>query len=249
MSIVKTLYEDNHLIAVLKPAGILTQGDKTGDISLFDEVKNYIKENKNKKTPSNPSGQAGKVFLGLLHRIDRPVSGIILFAKTSKGASRLSGQFRNRTIEKTYYAIVLGKLKDNKGVLKNNLIKDKKLKKARVKSVCQSTLGMSRGLSEQIGESHLYYEVVKFNDEYSLLKIKIDTGKFHQIRVQLAAAGFPIFGDVKYGGQKWHNPKTIALCAAELSFMTATNEKRIHLKVGLPEEWRRYIKYVNLSTA
>src|SRR3989344_3406536 len=128
MSIVKTLYEDNHLIAVLKPAGILTQGDKTGDISLFDEVKNYIKENKNKKTPSNPSGQAGKVFLGLLHRIDRPVSGIIL-------------------IEKTYYAIVLGKLKDNKGVLKNNLIKDKKLKKARVKSVCQSTLGMSRGLS------------------------------------------------------------------------------------------------------
>src|SRR5438105_4884052 len=105
----KVLYEDNHLIAVFKPAGVLSQGDKTGDISIFDMVKDYIKEKKNKKTPSNPSGQAGNVFLGLLHRLDRPVAGIILFAKTSKGASRLSEQFRNREVGKIYHAIVIGK--------------------------------------------------------------------------------------------------------------------------------------------
>lgn len=231
MSRVKIIYEDNHLIAALKPAGVLTQGDKTGDVSLFDEIKKYLKE-KYKKP--------GNVFLGLLHRIDRPVSGIVLFAKTSKGASRLSEQFRNRKIEKTYHAIVLGKPKNNKGVLTNNLIKDKKLKKSRASFAYQFG---------RIGKSYLYYEVIKSNDKYSLLKIKIDTGKFHQIRAQLSAAGFSILGDVKYppaGRQvagKWHNLRAIALCATKLSFMSATGEKRINLKIGLPEEWHRYLNF------
>ncbi|PIV45102.1 MAG: RNA pseudouridine synthase, partial [Candidatus Nealsonbacteria bacterium CG02_land_8_20_14_3_00_37_10] len=115
------LYEDNHLIAVYKPAGVLTQRDKTGDISLVDEVKAYLKEKYQK---------SGNVFLGLLHRLDRPVSGIVLFAKTSKGASRLSEQFRNHQIEKTYNAIVMGKIKKNKGILINHIQKDRNKKRA-----------------------------------------------------------------------------------------------------------------------
>src|SRR3989344_5554487 len=120
---IKILYEDNHIIAVVKPAGLLTQGDKSGDPSLMDDVRNYLMEKKNKKTPSNPSGQAGNVFLGLVHRLDKPVSGIVLFGKTSKGASRLSEQFRNHTIEKIYHAIVGGELKEKKRELKETINK------------------------------------------------------------------------------------------------------------------------------
>ncbi len=214
---IKIIYEDNHLIAVFKPAGVLSQGDKTGDVSILDEVKKYLKE-KYKKP--------GNVFLGLLHRLDRPVSGIILFAKTSKGASRLSEQFRNHTIEKTYHAIVIGKPEKNNGVLTNFLGKDEKLKKAKEYSDGK--------------EANLYYEVIKSNTKYSLLKIKIDTGKFHQIRTQLSLAGFPILGDAKYKGEKWQDEKSIALCATDLNFQTATEDKTIKLSIELPEEWESY---------
>ena len=261
MHTITVLYEDNHLLAVVKPAGVLTQGDITGDTSIFQEVKSYLKEKKNKKTPSNPSGQAGNVFLGLLHRLDRPVSGIILFAKTSKGASRLSEQFRNHTIEKIYHAVVVGKPEQKRGVLTHMLGKDEKLKKAK---------------EYQDGKlSQLYYEVVnpvrdqkifskpqkskisngvKSNETYSLLKIKIDTGKFHQIRAQLSLAGFPIVGDVKYlprhlpagrqGRQvasEWNNKRAIALCATNLSFLSATENKQINLQIEIPKEWQKFI--------
>src|SRR3989344_7055737 len=159
------LYEDNHLIAVFKPAGVLVQGNRPvgerNEPTLMDEVKEYLKE-KYKKP--------GNVFLGLVHRLDRPVSGIILFAKTSKGAKRLSEQFRNHEVEKTYHAIVIGTPKENRGVLINNLIKDDKLKKGREKA------------NGKIAK--LYYEVIKSNKTYSLLKIKIEGGQFHQIRSQ-----------------------------------------------------------------
>lgn len=217
-TIIRILYEDNHLIAVVKPGGILSQGDVSGDRSIMDEVKSYLKE-KYKKP--------GKVFLGLLHRLDRPVSGIMLFAKTSKGASRLSEQFRNRAIEKTYHAVVVGKPEDEKGILLHALTK--KNKKAKV--------------SEKGGEALLEYEVIKSNGKFSLLKIKIATGKFHQIRAQLSSAGFPILGDVKYHGSAWGNKNSIALCATGLSFETATEGKVINLKVDLPKEWSSHIHY------
>ena len=140
----QVLYEDNHLIAVVKPSGILSQGDKTGDPSIFDEVKKYLMEKKNKKTPSNPSGQAGNVFVGLLHRLDRPVSGIILFAKTSKGASRLSEQFRNHAIEKIYYAIVVGQPKQKRGILVDKIQKSK-IKSQNYNSKFKSTIQDSTG--------------------------------------------------------------------------------------------------------
>lgn len=221
MSIVKVLYEDNHIIAVVKPAGVLTQGDKSGDESLMDMVKDYLKE-KYKKP--------GNVFLGLVHRLDRSVSGIILFAKTSKGASRLSEQFRNHEIEKIYQAIVIGKPKESGGVLTNFLSKDEKTLKAKV-----------RGGLSSAEEAVLYYDVVFSNDNYSLLKIKLETGKFHQIRAQLSLAGFPILGDVKYGGQKWDSKNAIALCATSLSFHCATETKIIDLSIEIPEEWKQYI--------
>ncbi len=225
----KVLYEDNHLIAVFKPAGVLSQGDKTGDISIFEEVKKYLKE-KYKKP--------GNVFLGLVHRLDRPVSGIILFAKTSKGAARLSEQFRNHKVEKTYHAIVIGKPDKNRGVLINNLIKDEKLKKAR------SATGKNL---DNTKEAKLYYEVVpmpkasrmldrigiKSNNNYSLLKIKLETGKFHQIRSQLALAGLPILGDVKYGYKSPLPDKSVALCATGISFYSVTENKKINLSVPI----------------
>jgi 23S rRNA pseudouridine1911/1915/1917 synthase len=245
---INIIYEDNHIIAVFKPAGVLAQGDRTGDSSIYELVKDYIRIRKG-KTPLGPvrnsegsphtSSLRGRqrkisngVFLGLLHRLDRPVSGIMLFAKTSKGASRLSEQFRNREVEKMYHAIVIGKPGHDKGVLLDNL-KKIKTQNAKFKTTTQN--------SNQ-NKSLLYYEVVKSNDKYSLLKIKIETGKFHQIRAQVSMAGFPILGDVKYGGRQWEDAGSIALCATDISFKSATGNKKVTVSIEIPREWEMYIK-------
>jgi len=220
------LYEDNHLIAVLKPAGVLTQGDETGNENLMDEVKKYLKEKYQKP---------GNVFLGLLHRLDRPVSGIIIFAKTSKGASRLSEQFRNHSIVKIYQAVVIGAPRQEKGKLINYLEKDEKLKKAIITEGC-----LTAGRQGQLAE--LYYQVIASNDKYSLLKIQLKTGRFHQIRAQLANAGCPILGDLKYGAPFPLPDKSIALCANFLSFETATTKERKEVSMPLPKEWEEYMR-------
>jgi len=209
------LYEDNHLIAVYKPAGILVQGDKTGEANLMDEVKNFLKEKYNKP---------GKVFLGLLHRLDRPVSGIVLFAKTSKGASRLSQQFRNHVIEKIYHALVEGKPKREEGRLINYLKKDRQ--KNVVSVFDQDVPGSQKAI--------LRYEVVKTGKNDTLLRITLETGRPHQIRVQLSHIGHPIVGDVKYGASKSLPDKSIALCATSLSFTTATIKEKIEIKIEIP---------------
>src|SRR3989344_9627754 len=214
----KVLYEDNHTIAVFKPAGVLSQGDKTGDISLFDQVKLYIKEKYHKP---------GNVFLGLVHRLDRPACGIVLFAKTSKGASRLSEQFRDHQVEKTYQVIVAGKPNGGSGGLVNKLGKDEKLNKAKEYADGQ--------------EARLHYEVLKSNGKHSLLKVKIDTGKFHQIRVQLALAGFPVLGDLKYKAKERMHDGNIALCATNISFRMPTGEEVINLAVDIPKDWQEYL--------
>jgi 23S rRNA pseudouridine1911/1915/1917 synthase len=218
---IEVLYEDNHLIAVKKPAGFLTQGDETRDEDLMDEVKKYIKEKYQKP---------GNVFLGLLHRLDRPVSGIILFAKTSKGASRLSEQFRTHSIVKTYQAVVLGKPGKNRGTLIGYLRKDENKKISVITS----------NENDQLAE--LDYEVLKSNNQYSLLKIQLKTGRFHQIRAQLSNAGWPIVGDLKYGAKNPLPDKSIALAATNLSFLTATTQDEVNLSIPLPKEWQDYIK-------
>lgn len=188
---------------------MLTQGDITGDRCLMDEVKLYLKEK---------YGKPGNVFLGLLHRLDRPVSGIVLFAKTSKGASRLSEQFRNRTIEKTYHALVLGKPKETEGQLVNFLKKN---------------TGVSNAKRAELG-----YEVLMSNGKYSLLRIKLKTGRFHQIRIQLALLGHPILG---------LPDKSICLCATSLSFSPAValaEEGKKTISIPIPTDWTKYLEVV-----
>ncbi len=216
------LYEDNHLIVVEKSAGMLVQGDKTGDPNLMDEVKKYLKE-KYKKP--------GNVFLGLVHRLDRPVGGVVLFAKTSKGASRLSAQWRERSVEKYYYAVVAGKMEKAEGEIVSFLKKDEK--KNLVEVFNREMPGTKR--------AELFWEVEKVGDKNSLLKIKLGTGRAHQIRAQLASANHPILGDIKYGAPEPLADKSIALFSASLSFTSATGEKSETVELPWPKVWEKYL--------
>ena len=206
------LYEDNHIIAVYKPSGVLAQGDETGEESLLDLVKKYIKEKRKKP---------GNVFLGLVHRLDRPVSGIIIFAKTSKGASRLSEQFRNHEVEKTYHAVVSGKMDRKKGVIFSHLMKDEDKNKVFVR----------QSASRDTKESELSHAVVESNTKFSLLKVKPLTGRSHQIRAQLSSVGHPIVGDIKYGAKESLPDNSIMLSATGLTFKKATGDELIKLEV------------------
>ena len=214
------LYEDNHLIAVFKPAGVLVQPAEQKGPSLMGQVKKYLKE-KYKKP--------GNVFLGLVHRLDRPVSGIILFAKTSKGAARISEQIREREMRKIYHAVVDGQMKSPSGTLRNFLKKDEEKRIAKI-------------VKEREGDlAELDYETVKTNGKISLLKIELKTGRFHQIRVQLSAIGHPIVGDKKYGSKEQLSNGSIALCATELTFETATTGETKKIGIDWPEGWREFL--------
>jgi 23S rRNA pseudouridine1911/1915/1917 synthase len=212
------LYEDNHLIAVVKPAGVLVQGDDSGDASLMDYVKEYLKEKYKKE---------GNVFLGLVHRLDRNVSGIVVYAKTSKGASRVSEQFRQHEVSKIYTALVVGKL-EGKQKLVHHIQKDDQKRMAFV----------SDSPMPGYDYAELEYEVLESNEQYSLLKINLKTGRFHQIRAQLAHVGYPIVGDKKYGGPE---NNFLGLCATELHFKKATEDEVVDLSISYPFEWESLI--------
>lgn len=231
MDNIKILYEDNHIIAVVKPAGVLTQGDRTGDKNLMDMVKDYLK--KKYKKPGN-------VFLGLVHRLDKPVAGIVLFGKTSKGASRLSEQFRNHTIQKTYYGIVVGKPKEERGVIKEQVNKISFFAEGFTNKTDQELLDEIKKATKT-RTAELEYQMIKKNDKYSLLKIMPKTGRFHQIRIQMANMGCPILGDEKYSNQKPLPDKNIALSATAISFKTATDDKVVNLEIPLPKSWNKYV--------
>ena len=231
MSTVKVLYEDNHIIAVEKPAGVLTQGDGSGEKCLMDMVKDYLKEEYKKP---------GNVFLGLVHRLDKPVEGIVLFGKTSKGASRLSEQFRNHTIQKTYHAIVLGKPNESGGVLKEKVNKISFFAEGFTNKTDEELLAeIKKATITRTAE--LEYQVLKSNGKYSLLKILPKTGRFHQIRIQMQNMGCPILGDSKYSNQRPLFDGNIALAATAISFKLATDEKILNLEIPLPEKWGQYI--------
>jgi 23S rRNA pseudouridine1911/1915/1917 synthase len=233
------LYEDNHIIAVVKPAGVLTQGDRTEEPCLMDDVKKYLKE-KYKKL--------GNVFLGLVHRLDKPVAGIVLFGKTSKGAARLSEQFRNHTIQKTYHGIVAGKLAKQKGEIKEKVSKISFFAEGFTNKSDEELLAEIKKATKT-RTAELSWEVVKSNDKYSLIKIMPKTGRFHQIRIQMANMGNPILGDKKYAdisimrqmALDWKSQNSIALCATAISFKTTTEDKIINLEIPLPEEWKKYV--------
>lgn len=194
----KVIYEDNHIIVVEKPPNIPSQGDKTEDTDMLTIIKEYLKEKYNKP---------GNVYLGLVHRLDRPVGGVMIFAKTSKAASRLSNQVREKVFKKEYLAIVDGKPEKNKGTLENYLLKNEKTNTSRI--VKENTPGSKY--------AKLEYEVLKYNEEIdlSLLKILLHTGRHHQIRVQLAGMGHSICGDQKYGTRG--RGKQISLWAYKLT--------------------------------
>jgi len=216
----RIIYIDNHLIAVTKPAGLLTQPDSNTDESLIDQTRQWIKEKYNK--PNN-------IFLGLVHRLDRNVSGVVLFARTSKAASRLSKQFREGTPKKLYRAIVLGKLKEEHTTLVHYLRKEKSL---RATVFPRETPTAKR--------SELSYEVINSLEKKSLLEVSLSTGRFHQIRAQMASIGHPIIGDVKYGAPEPLPNQEIALYAHKLVFSHPVSNEEITLTAPEPKTWEQF---------
>ncbi|MDR9365118.1 MAG: RluA family pseudouridine synthase [Balneolaceae bacterium] len=208
---IEILFEDNHLLAVNKPAGLLSQEDYTGDPDLLTLCKIYLKREYDKK---------GNVFLGLLHRLDRPVSGVMLFAKTSKAASRLSEQIRKRSIKKSYYAVVEGVSPQN-GMLQDYLLKNQ----------TTNTVSVASSKNKDAKKAELIYQREKVENRLSLLNITLITGRPHQIRVQLSHHGYPIYGDQKYGSK--HSGK-ISLHASELTFSHPTLKKELSVRTKLP---------------
>ena len=201
----------------------MVQGDAGGEPCLIDWVKEYLKTAYQKP---------GNVFLGLLHRLDRPVSGVVLFAKTSKGASRLSEQFRAHAIQKTYQAVVCGAPKNKQGILINYLLKNEVKNKTEVFDI--ETTGAQY--------AELSYVVLKSSTDFSLLEIVLKTGRSHQIRAQLARMGTPIAGDVKYGAPKPLPDRSLALCAVRLLFRLATQEREQEVALPTPPEWAVFFK-------
>jgi 23S rRNA pseudouridine1911/1915/1917 synthase len=210
----RVLYEDNHLIAVYKPAGTLTQGDSSGEVSLLDRVKHWLAAKYHKP---------GRVFVGLIHRLDRPASGIVLFAKTSKGASRISAQFRERTVEKWYRARVEGTLDLTRGRLVHFI---EHREESPIVVVCDEP-------SDGAKPASLQYEVLRVERAESVVQVRLETGRKHQIRAQFAHIGHPIVGDHLYGARVGR-AGSIALCAVRLGFAHPVTKARI--MVELPRE-------------
>lgn len=211
------IYEDNHIIIVRKEAGEIVQGDKTGDTPLSEIIKTYLKEKYNKP---------GNVFCGVVHRIDRPVSGLVIFAKTSKALTRLNEMLKKGEIHKTYWALVEGKRTEKEGVIESWLQTDGRLNKTRVVEQNAPDAKFSR----------LKYRVIAEGERYSLLEVRLLTGRKHQIRVQLASTGTPIKGDLKYGARRSNPGGGISLLAKEIEFVHPVSKQKIEVTTDpLPE--------------
>ena len=211
----RLLYEDNHCVAVFKPAGLLTMGDRTGDVSLVDLVRDDLR---------NRYRKPGNVFVGVVHRLDRPVAGVVLFARTSKAAARLAEQFRTGRVRKVYQAVVEGRVATAEGTLVDRLVKDRQTNIVR----------RATKPSPKTRESLLTFRRLKTFRDTTLLEIEPRTGRSHQIRVQLAAAGHPVVGDRKYGSKRPF-PEGIALRAVRLVFDHPI--RKVPITVEAAAEW------------
>lgn len=219
----RIIFEDNHLLVINKDAGVLVQGDKTGDTPLSDLAKAYVKEKYQKP---------GEVFMGVIHRIDRPVSGLVLMARTSKALERMNEQFKNRAIEKKYLAVVRNRPVANTGNLVHWLIKNPEtnVTKAYEKEVPNSM------------RSELNYKLIGELDGFYLLEVNPITGRPHQIRVQLASMNCPIVGDNKYGYPRGNKDKSICLHAHQVKFMHPVKKEEMQLIAALPQDnfWQKF---------
>lgn len=213
----QVLFEDNHLIIVNKRAGDITQGDKTGDKPLNEVVKEYVKVKYNKP---------GNVFIGTVHRLDRPTSGIVIFARTSKALERLNKMLRDKTINKTYWALVKNKPKKERDTLTNFLKKDPKKNKS---FVYKKEIDGSK-------KATLHYKVIQKLENYTLLEIDLETGRHHQIRTQLSNIGSPIKGDLKYGFPRSNKDGSISLHARKINFIHPVSKEEIKLTAPTPKD-------------
>lgn len=213
------LYEDNHLIVVNKASGEITQGDKTGDTPLPEKLKAYLKEKYNKP---------GNVYLGVIHRLDRPTTGIVVFAKTSKALSRMNELFRKDEVKKTYWAIVQNPPKQNAGSLKHYLWKNEKQNK--------SYAYTSNREKKDAKLAILNYKLAATSDNYSLIEVDLETGRHHQIRCQLSTIGCTIKGDLKYGAKRSNPDGSISLHARSISFIHPISKEQVEVSAPTPDD-------------
>ena len=219
----KVLYEDNHIIVINKASSEIVQGDRTGDKPLSEMVKEYLKEKYNKP---------GNVFCGVTHRLDRPTSGIVVFAKTSKALTRLNKMFRDDEVDKVYWAIVQNRPASDRGTLTHYLIKDSK----RNKSTAYNRE------KKNTKKAVLHYSIIDQSENYYLLEVKLETGRHHQIRVQLAKIGCPIKGDLKYGSARSNRDGSISLHARGISFIHPVSKEKIDITAPVPDNnlWKAF---------
>jgi 23S rRNA pseudouridine1911/1915/1917 synthase len=213
---VEVLYEDNHLLALNKPAGLLTQPSGTPGDSLEAQAKAWIKQTRYKP---------GEVFLHAVHRLDRPVSGIVLFARTSKALSRMNRLMRNREVQKVYHAVITGRLPGDEGTLRHHL------RHARMHSE------LAHDHESGAREGILHYRVMERSRFMSLVEIRLETGRYHQIRAQLAGSGCPVLGDGRYGGRAWQEPGAIALHHQCMEFSHPTLKTPVTITAPYPAFW------------
>ncbi|MCQ2958938.1 MAG: RluA family pseudouridine synthase [Bacteroidales bacterium] len=217
------LYEDNHILIANKPNNMLVQADTTGDLALEDYAKQYIKIKYNKP---------GAVFLNAVHRIDRPVSGVVVFAKTSKALTRLNEQFRSKEIKKTYWAIVKNRPKLEAATLTDFIRRDAKKNKS---FVCQKG-------TKDAKEAKLSFKILASSDNYHLLEVDLHTGRHHQIRCQLSNMGCPIKGDLKYGAERSNKDGGISLHARSVEFTHPVTKETIKISAPVPKDslWQAF---------
>lgn len=228
----EVLYDDNHLIVVNKKAGDIVQGDKTGDEPLSEKIKAYIKEKYNKP---------GAVFLGTVHRLDRPVSGIVLYAKTSKALERMNKLFQEKNIQKTYWAVVEKAPEKKADCLENFLLKNEKQNKSYVYE--KEVSGSKKAI--------LNYKLLTNSDKYFLLEVALKTGRHHQIRAQLAHIGCVIKGDLKYGSKRSNSDASIHLHARHLSFEHPVSKEKVSITAPVPSNdtlWKYFERNKQVSS-
>ena len=212
------VYEDNHLIIVNKTASEIVQGDKTGDTPLSESVKLYLKEK---------YAKPGNVFLGVTHRLDRPVSGLVVFAKTGKALSRLNEMFRLSQVKKTYWAVVKNRPPQEEGILIHYLVRNEKQNKSYAYD--QEKPGSKK--------AELHYRLIAHSDNYYLLEVDLKTGRHHQIRCQLSGMGCPIKGDLKYGAPRSNRDGGICLHSRKVNFIHPVSKVESEVEAPLPASW------------